>query len=104
MIPKFGNGDDGDGFELLCPNCGFNYLHHEKVDVFERSEDAESGLHVSVSGVKAETNTALSGNPSARRDGLTVTFSCEGCDAKPVLTIAQHKGQTFVNFYDAGSS
>ena len=34
--------------ELNCPSCGFNYLKHEKVEIFEREEDGDIGLHVSV--------------------------------------------------------
>ena len=43
-------------------------------------------------------DTDLKGNPSARRDGLAIRFWCESCDARPVLTIAQHKGSTLVEF------
>ena len=41
-----------------------------------------------------------SGNPSDRRDALAVRFWCEGCAAEPVLTIAQHKGQSLLHWAD----
>jgi hypothetical protein len=37
-------------------------------------------------------------NPSERRQGLAIAFSCEDCDAKLELTIAQHKGNTIVEW------
>ncbi|NKD15262.1 MULTISPECIES: hypothetical protein [Aeromonas] len=93
MVPKFNyNG------ELICPSCGFDYLHHDKVEVFECGEDAEHGVHVTISDGKAVMDTSLAGNPSARRHGLSVHFWCEGCDAKPVLSISQHKGNTQMTF------
>lgn len=97
MQVKLDNYEDGWGAELLCPNCGFNYLHHDRVEIFERSEDATLGLLVTVAEGKVTMETSLSGNPSSRRNGLTVHFWCEGCKATPVLTIAQHKGNTIVN-------
>ncbi len=95
MLPKFDNTEDG---QLVCPSCGFNCLHHDKVEVFECTEDATHGVHVTVSDGKAVMDTSLEGNPSARRHGLSVHFWCEGCDAKPVLSISQHKGCTYMTF------
>jgi hypothetical protein len=37
-------------------------------------------------------------DPSDRRDGLTITFSCETCEDLPVLSIVQHKGLTLVGW------
>lgn len=102
MQPKFDNYESGYGSELLCPRCGTNYMHHEKVDIFERSEDAKTGLRVSVSNSKASIDTSLEGNPSARRDGLIVTLWCENCHCISELSIAQHKGQTYVDLLDTG--
>jgi hypothetical protein len=88
MQPTFDQYTEGDGALLECPACGGNYLRHGKIEVFERAEDESAGLHVSV------TN----GNPSSRRNGLSVCFKCEQCHATPVLNIAQHKGNTWVDF------
>ena len=66
--------------------------------MFERTKDEAKGLHILVELRNAVIDQNLSGNPSARRDGLRVQFRCEGCLATPVLTIAQHKGQTHVMF------
>jgi hypothetical protein len=98
MKLQFESYQEGFGGELKCPSCGYNYLHHEKVEIFERGEDEEKGLHVKVENGMVTTDTNLSGNPSARRHGLTIHFWCEGCKAKPVLSISQHKGNTLVDF------
>jgi len=98
MQPSFGDYSANAGAELLCPNCGFNYLHHDRVEVFECREDADYGVHVIVTDGRAVLDTSLTGNPSSRRHGVKIHFWCEGCAAKPILSIAQHKGMTFVNF------
>lgn len=36
---KFGGYDNN---ELLCPRCGGDYLHHERVTTFDRGEDAKN--------------------------------------------------------------
>jgi hypothetical protein len=84
---------------LLCPNCGDTYLHHDKVEVFNRlQEDEESGLHVLVQNQNHASDSSMEENPSSRRDGLFVRFWCENCDAISKLTIRQHKGITFLKF------
>ena len=98
MQPKFDQYFEGFGAELACPGCGQNSLHHDRVEVFECAEDATTGLHVTVAEMKSTTDMSLIGNPSKRRHGLVVHFSCEHCDAKPTLKISQHKGSTYVDF------
>lgn len=95
MTPKFNNFEKGFGAELVCPSCESTYLHQEVIDIYERGEDDTHGVHVTVAGLKATFDTSLVGNPSARRDGLVIRFSCEGCKATPVLTVKQHKGNTY---------
>ena len=41
---------------------------------------------------------AGSGNPSDRRHGLAVAFTCEACPFQGELTVAQHKGATLVGW------
>lgn len=97
MQPNFNNYNEGYGSELLCPKCGSNYLYHEKVEVFECGEDTNHGVHVTVTDEKAIMDTSLMGNPSRRRHGLNVHFRCEGCSAKSILSVSQHKGVTLVD-------
>ena len=99
-----------DGELLLhCPRCGGEYLHHGRVDVYQRTgEDADRGMHVAVGGgsVAVYASAPMGASPSSRRDGLTVGFWCEGCselsfdsgDYPHELCIVQHKGQTFVSW------
>jgi len=63
LIPNFQNYQEAHGAELKCPSCGGNYLHHESVEVWERGEDAECGLHIVIDGGKSLINTDLKGNP-----------------------------------------
>ena len=91
-----------NGNLLLCPKCGFNYLHHGAVEVFVRDgEDSDIGTRVKVDGHAVTFGRNLRGNPSSRRDGLTVDFQCEECRCMSVLSIVQHKGQTFVEWESA---
>jgi len=64
----------GSGEALLCPTCGNACMHHHRVDVFARREDANDGLHVAVEGQHAVVDTLLVGNPSSRRHGVTISF------------------------------
>lgn len=96
MKLDFASNEEGSGVELKCPNCGSINLHHERIEIFEREEDQDTGLHVSVSDSKASIDQTLKGNPSLRRNGLTIHFWCELCSKKSQLSIAQHKGSTFV--------
>lgn len=98
MQPAFNPPGNGYDAELLCPNCKGSFLRHDRVEVFERDEDQEAGVHVVVENGKAIIDQSLTGNPSDRRHGLSIHFECEGCSTKSVLTISQHKGNTFVDF------
>ena len=98
MEPTFQSYVEGAGAELKCPSCNSNALHHEKVEVFDREDDETEGLHVVVSDGKVTTDSNLAGNPSRRRNGLSISFWCEDCNVKPVMEIVQHKGSTFINF------
>lgn len=95
MVPKLGIHEG----ELYCPNCGGFNLHHGRVEVFERSEDEKSGIHVVVDGKEVVVDTSMSGNPSRRRHGLSISFECEVCGDLPgALTVVQHKGSTYIEF------
>ena len=86
--------------ELLCPRCGFNYLHHERVTVFDRPDDHPTTRVVRIDD---EVNVTVAtsydcGNPSDRRDGLLIEFWCEECGYNLTLQIAQHKGNTLLSW------
>lgn len=84
---------------LLCPRCSEEYLHQEKIEVFNRSEDADTGNHTTI--IRDTTTVchdSLVGNPSARRQGLAIEFFCELCGIRSTLLIYQHKGNTFLKW------
>ena len=96
---------------LLCPICleqfpdgRGSWLHQTAVEAFFRDEDHEKGVH----GYIADTNSLFeqdgncgdnSRNPSSRRDGLIVSVECVWHPQYVLeLHIAQHKGQTVMNW------
>jgi len=83
---------------LECPYCGFDCLHQVGVEVFERNEDEEKGVHSWTRGTGVSVDTDISRNPSSRRQGVLIHFWCEGCDRVSSLSISQHKGNTFFNY------
>jgi len=76
------------------------------VEVWEREEDAGTGIHVTVDGVDRPTagrgvprvtvDADMEGNPSDRRHGLRIFFWCEHCTDEIELALDQHKGTTFL--------
>lgn len=89
--------DDGS---LQCPNCFSICLHHDEIQIFHRDkEDSNSGLKLTVT-KKQQTTLAsdMKGNPSQRRNGVRIKFSCENCHIKSALLIHQHKGTTFLTW------
>lgn len=99
MIPSFESSGD-DELVLLCPGCKSINLHQGEVEIFDRSEDSVSGLHTTANVGDVKIDADMSKNPSSRRDGMRIHFTCEYCDAKAVLTIVQHKGSTLIAFED----
>jgi hypothetical protein len=98
---------------LLCPNCGEGCLHHVAVDAFTRSVEDGDSDRISASREPAVAACMPADNPSRRRDGVRVAFSCEFCESKFMqsggidtamprrifaLHIIQHKGNTFMEW------
>jgi hypothetical protein len=70
------------------------------VIVYERREDEPKVLRTVVSrggGVRVDY-VVDNDNPSSRRHGVAIVFSCEHCDGGPELVIAQHKGETLIGW------
>lgn len=90
--------ETGEYGEIRCAHCGGNNTHHDKVEIWNRRNDGQTGLHVSVTGNKlmADDNV-ITGNPSSRRQGLSVKFWCESCLHWSELLLAQHKGMTHLS-------
>jgi hypothetical protein len=86
---------------LKCPRCRGEYLHQGRVTVFDRSEDDEQTAVTTVQCGLSATHMLPSGetdNPSSRRQGMTLAFECEYCEGAIELTIAQHKGHTYLGW------
>jgi hypothetical protein len=83
---------------LCCPGCGDNFLHHDRVTIFDRCEDENECIVTEVNEdghISIKKSDGLR-NPSVRRHGIAIRFWCEHCgpDNPFDLTIAQHKGET----------
>jgi hypothetical protein len=92
------------GYSVLqCPRgCSYGgNLHHSKIEVFERIENAEfvnkTTMQDKLTAVGYEPNEN-SDNPSSRRHALRIHFYCEGCGDGLTLNIAQHKGSTLMDW------
>jgi hypothetical protein len=80
---------------VLCPQCGFDYLHIDTVEMRTasgkavaltgRGEDEMSTVNLALTGEKAQ----------GRRHEIVLTMWCEG-GCRTELVLEQHKGQTFV--------
>jgi hypothetical protein len=82
---------------LKCAGCKGSYTHHDKVEVFNRAEDASTGTHGVVDGENVTKDSDISRNPSDRREGILIHYWCENCEARSVLKVAQHKGITWMH-------
>ena len=93
-----------DNYNILnCPACGGESLHQERVTAYFRHEDSDVGMVVEVDRETVMANAngdCITGNPSARRDGIVIEFSCENCSVIPRLAIVQHKGTTYFEWLD----
>ena len=84
---------------LECPTCGDDgHLHHDRVTVFSRNEDANPDVTVvDVPDTSDDARPDLPENPSMRRSGVVVEGWCEGCEGRWLLTVSQHKGDTMIS-------
>lgn len=88
---------------LRCPACGEGYLHHRRVTVYSRAEDAETVRVITTDGrttMQGTSPSAESDNPSARRGAVCIEFFCETCVSDDLLQLAiiQHKGNTYLEW------
>lgn len=92
---EFGGGEPAI---LSCPVCHEGFLHHHVVEVFDREQDAATGIHVTVAEGDAKVDNNMRHNPSRRRNGVRIEFWCETCNAKPRLDLVQRKGSTLLSW------
>jgi hypothetical protein len=92
---------------LSCPSCGGEFTHQGKVEVFfdnDHTGEKRRVVHATVTRENRVSNTNMDDNPSPRRDGVLIHFTCELCTAQPVLAIFQHKGSTYLAWRDPAES
>lgn len=83
---------------LTCPHCSSEYLHQVSAEVFFRDhEDSEKGNAYFIA-TNQLFQIAMKNNPSTRRDGIRIHFTCEGCPTPSSLEIVQHKGITYTQW------
>lgn len=81
---------------LHCPGCGDDHLHSLKVEVFNRDEDAEMGVHTRCEEKFTYIDTEVDKHGISRRNYISIDFWCENCHGVSTLIFAQHKGHTEV--------
>ena len=92
---------DAEGY-LLCPWCRGVFTHHQRVAIHQREPFEDGDSHATVVATASDGDDLagapdVPGNPSSRRNGITVDLYCELCAGWFALRIAQHKGQTIVD-------
>jgi hypothetical protein len=105
--------EQGKVTTLTCPRCSESgCLHQQRVFTwFRNEEDSVTGTFVVSDKNTTYSNdfTEQGGNPSERRDGLTIEFTCEFCSGDVpashpcdrvvlYLDIVQHKGHTLMSW------
>ena len=86
---------------LECPWCKSDDLHHDRVTTYSRAEDQDADVRVVDVPDGNWIRGELVANPSGRRSGVVIEGWCEGCENRWTLTLAQHKGQTDIEFRGA---
>lgn len=88
---------------LVCPVCGYNFIHQGSVCVMNRFKEDGDGTKTTVSldGKTVNVTHLPDSELPGRRDTVRINFWCEGCPRSSVLEIAQHKGQTFFSWVEA---
>ncbi len=99
-----------EGEAMECPHCESNNLHQSQVQLYCRTEGVsartkrESNVLIVTSmydGMVSQCSDSEENdesNPSPRRQGMRVIFSCENCDNYPQWVMFQHKGQTYTGW------
>lgn len=85
---------------LICPKCGNMNLHHGAVLVYERAGEDGPVTRYTLNQATLTVDQNAEGNPSSRRDGIRIGFTCEECGWVPTLAIEQHKGSTYISWME----
>lgn len=87
--------------ELLCPACGFNFTHVDRVEVgtasgWGASITAGGEDELAYAHARHESLTSTVHDHAGRRHTITLIVTCEGCDTVSTIAFGQHKGVTYV--------
>jgi hypothetical protein len=74
-------------FDLACPRCGEELLHHEAITVFFPETAGGPGVCTIVDGGQVRTNRLRSGPDDGH---ITISFWCGCCHGTPSLWITEH--------------
>jgi uncharacterized OB-fold protein len=92
--------------ELLCPVCGYNYMHQGEVWVCTREREDGPTKTIKITHDGQAVAAVGVPNPSSRRQGMYIGFHCEAChdgtfaEHPPyLLAIVQHKGNTTIYWH-----
>lgn len=92
---------------LLCPICESEYLHQIHVHVFNRKSESSKDQKITTIENTGGDESVLEHlpahplppkNPSHRRQGLSIDFTCEDCHAPSRLHIYQYKGTSHIEW------
>ena len=86
-------------YQLMCPICGNEWIHHSNVEVFERPT-GEDGISVIYEPETHYVRTTTK-NPSGRRNAVKIWFWGE-CSHTWSISILQHKGNEYIEAGDFG--
>lgn len=87
--------------EILCPDCGNNYMHHTSVNVITRDSEDSSGTSALSTAEGVSVSRVAADKIYGRRDVIEIELWCESCGEgapRKKLVINQHKGNTQIQW------
>jgi hypothetical protein len=80
--------------EVICQNCGSNYLRHTDTQSYWRDYEDGNGKVIFSKHQKFLLKEIKSKNITGRRDCVIIALSCEECENTQFMVMLQHKGCT----------
>ena len=89
---------DQDKWMPLETPCGGDGLHQMRISIFSRTEDDDAiGMQVDCYDGSMRHLDPVH-NPSPRRQGIRIVYSCEHCAVDHSLVMFQHKGVEYMKW------
>jgi len=97
---------------IACCKCKSNYVHHDIIEIWERPEDKNVGLHLIIHGSDVEdrdgpvqpsmtVDLSMSDNKATRRQWIVIGLWGESCGHRSEIRISQYKGETHITHEEA---